>query len=214
MKTITIKSKGKISIQPDTIELNFKLSHENKEYDQTLLETTEKYNTLLSKLVHIGFTKESLKTLDFNIRTNYEDHHENGNYKRVFVGYICTQILKLSFDIDYHKLAQILEAISKSKTNPEISFNFTVKNKEVYADKALKDAAKKAFKTAKSLALASNVTLGEVVSINHAIEDHRFISDTKVQMHKNYVLSSSIELDLNVEDIKIEELVEFTFEIK
>ena len=132
MKTITITGIGKLSVKPDLIVISMQLDTENKEYDQAMLSASEKINALNKSLEELGFSKDTLKTTNFNVRTIYENvKDETGRYKNVFKGYSCIHNLKLEFDFDTKQLSKVLSRISACIAKPELSILFTIKDKIV-----------------------------------------------------------------------------------
>lgn len=94
-KTITVKGVGNVSVKPDLIVVSMKLGTEDREYDKTMELAAERISLINDSLEKIGFEKNSVKTTDFNVRTNYESvKDKSGNYKSVFKGYVCNHNLK------------------------------------------------------------------------------------------------------------------------
>lgn len=71
-RTITIKGVGKASAKPDCIIIKLKLNSLREEYDDSMALAITKNNRLTEELVAICIEKESIKTSDFNIETEYE----------------------------------------------------------------------------------------------------------------------------------------------
>ena len=81
-KTITVKGVGNVSVKPDLIVVSMKLGTEDREYDKTMELAAERISLINDSLEKIGFEKNSVKTTDFNVRTNYESvKDKSGNYK-------------------------------------------------------------------------------------------------------------------------------------
>lgn len=100
-KTITVKGVGNVSVKPDLIVVSMKLATEDREYDKTMELAAQRISLINDSLETIGFEKNSVKTTDFNVRTNYESvKDKSGNYKSVFKGYVCNHKLKVEFDFD------------------------------------------------------------------------------------------------------------------
>ena len=72
MKTITVKGKGHVSAKPDWIVVSMRLETAHAEYDKTTELAAEKIANLNAALEEIGFEAKSIKTTDFNVRTDYE----------------------------------------------------------------------------------------------------------------------------------------------
>ena len=86
-KIITVKGVGNVSVKPDLIVVSMKLATEDREYEKTMELAAERISLINGSLEKIGFKKNSVKTTDFNVRTNYESvKDKSGNYKSVFKG--------------------------------------------------------------------------------------------------------------------------------
>lgn len=160
-------------------------------------------------------SRGDLKTLSFNVNTDYEsEHDENGNYRRIFKGYECAYALKLSFDMDSKRLAQTLTAISESGADAELSIKFTVKNPEKISAELLRSAAENARQKAEILCAASDAKLGALVRIDYNWTDINVYSPSKydVNMVRKYSAASSVP-EFEPEDIKSQDTVAFIWEI-
>ena len=105
MKTITVKGVGNVSVKPDYVVLSMSLETRNHDYETAMREAASRIDHINENLSTIGFEKESVKTTDFNVRTDYESKKDrNGNYYRVFNGYVINHRLKVSFDFDTNVL--------------------------------------------------------------------------------------------------------------
>lgn len=217
MRTITIKGVGKVSVKPDLIVVSIRLETENKEYDKTMELASEKINILNKSLQEIGFEKNAVKTTNFNVRTNYENvKTENGNYKNVFCGYVCTHNLKIEFDFDINRLSKVLSAISECLAKPEFSISFTVKDSTVISAELLKSASQNAKEKAEILCGASDVKLGELVSIDYNWGEINVYSNTNYNIERGCMLKAgacSVNIDIEPENINVNDTATFVWEI-
>ena len=130
-RTITIQGIGKLRLKPDYTVISMSLKAANEKYDMAMETASQHLDTLQTALQRFGFAKEDLKTSRFNVSTEYDNERDkNGNYKRVFVGYVVTLQLKLEFDFNMERLAEVLMAIAGCIAQPELNVQFTVKDKE------------------------------------------------------------------------------------
>ena len=217
MKTITIKGMGKISVKPDLIVISMKLETENKEYDKTMKLASEKIEVLNNSLENIGFEKNSVKTTKFNVRTNYESvKTKDGVYKSVFCGYVCNHNLKVEFDFDTKRLARVIATISKCLAKPELSISFTVKDPSIISRELLISATENAKQKAESLCEASNVKLGELVSIDYNLGELNILSDTDYRIESRLMMKSEASLanvEISPDDINLSDSATFVWEI-
>lgn len=204
-KTITVKGVGNVSVKPDLIVVSMKLATEDREYDKTMELAAQRISLINDSLETIGFEKNSVKTTDFNVRTNYESvKDKSGNYKSVFKGYVCNHNLKVEFDFDTNTLARVLSAISESLAKPEFSISFTVKDPSVVSGELLKSAVKNAKEKAEILCAASGVKLGELVSIDYNWGEINLYSDTNYEVGDRFMAKAAClsNIDIQPDDIK------------
>lgn len=218
MKTITIKGMGNATIKPDLIVVTMRLESEDKEYDKALNFAANKIEELNKSLEEIGFKKDSIKTTNFNVHTNYENIRDNnGVYKNVFKGYASIHNLKIEFDLDMKRLSTVLAVISNCLAKPEFSIAFTVKDQELVKKELLKSIANNAKEKALILCEASNVKLGELLSISYNFDEINLLSNTNYNVESRYMMKAEARcasIDIEPEDIKVNDSATFVWEIK
>ena len=217
-RTITIKGIGKLSLKPDQVVVSLTLKATDKNYDKAMDTAAKHLEQLRRTLVGIGFTKDDLKTTNFNVGTEYENERDKGgNYKRVFIGYSVTHQLKLEFDFDSHRLSQALGAIAACIAEPELNVQFTVKDKESVNAALLESACVNAKVKAVILAKASGVTLGDLISIDYNWGELHLFSPTRYDMEDACMRLSSAtptSIELEPDDIDVSDSVTFVWEIR
>lgn len=167
-RTITVKGVGKASLPPDYIEVPLYLESQKMEYDQAIELSKQKMSALEQCLGAIGFQKESLKTVSFNVDTNYENvQNELGQYVHIFQGYTIRHQLLIGFNFNHERLQEVMEAISGCSAHPEFSIRYGVKDESFLTSLILQDAVKQAKMQAEVLAKAAGVSLGEIQSIQY-----------------------------------------------
>ena len=216
MKTITVKGEGSVSVKPDSIVISMRMETVNKEYEKTMDYAAQRISLINDSLVELGFEKNTVKTTDFNVHTSYDSVKDsNGDYKRVFKGYVSSHSLKVEFDFDTKMLAKVIAALTMSYAYPEFNIMFTVKDESAVNGELLKSAAKNAREKAEILCAASGATLGELVSIDYNWGEVEFYSGT------NYMLDSCVmskpeclsDIDIQPDDIKKRDTATFVWEI-
>lgn len=212
-RTITIKGVGKASTKPDSIIIKLKLKSSEIEYDDSMALAIRKNNKLTQALVGIGIEKRWIKTSDFNIKTEYEDYRDlNDDWKSKFVGFACSQEINVAFDYDTKLLGRAINALALSKTDPEISIVFTVKDKDGMKNEMLQNAAENAMSQAKALCRATNTKLGSLLNIDYSWSEISFNSRTNYLMEASYEYEDA--LDIQAEDIDIRDTVTFIWELE
>jgi uncharacterized protein YggE len=214
-RTITIKGTGKVSVKPDLIIITMCLESHDYEYEKTMKLAAESINILQNAIEKAGFNKDNLKTTDFNIRTHYESYRDkDNNYKSRFDGYICEHGLKLEFDFDTEVLSNLLTAIGKAMVEPNLNIQFSVKDKDAVNEELLIRATENAKSKAEILTKASNVTLGDLISIDYNWGDLYLYSNTNYNMEDRCMAFKTSAPDITPDDIDVSDTVTFVWEIK
>ena len=169
MRTIRVTGKGQIKVKPDTTRITMTLTGVFKEYGETLLHSSEDTEELKDVLSAFGFERSDLKTLSFNVDTEYESYRDkNNDYKQRFVGYRFNHILKIEFESDNDRLGKILYALANCKVRPEFRISYTVKDPEAAKNQLLGKAVTDAKEKAVVLTQAGGVTLKDIQSIDYS----------------------------------------------
>ena len=217
MKTITVKGVGNVSVKPDYVVLSMSLETRNRNYETAMREAASRINQINESLSTIGFEKESVKTTDFNVRTDYESKKDrNGNYYRVFIGYVVNHRLKVSFDFDTKVLSKALGTIASCIAEPELSISFTVKEPSAVNEALLKSATVNAKKKAAILCEASGSKLGELVNIDYNWGELNIYSRTSYDMEMDCLKAcapSPCSIDIEPDDIDTTDTVTFVWQI-
>ncbi|MGN1129065.1 MAG: SIMPL domain-containing protein [Candidatus Flemingiibacterium sp.] len=200
-KTITVKGTGSVSAKPDLIILSLTIEKKDVDYEKALRETSDAVKALSGAALSCGHPSDALKTSDFRVRSEYSNvRGEDGAYKQVFAGYVCTCRMKLSFGLDMELLSQTLGSISGCDSQPGIEIAFTIKDRTKINDELLEAAAQNARSKAETLCRASGVRLGKLVSINYDWNSRELVSNTRLEaadcfsaMNKSAAILDGIE---------------------
>lgn len=217
-RTITVKGMGRVTTAPDYVVISMSLEAHEKNYEATMGLAANKIEQLNASLAEIGFEKKSVKTTNFNVRTDYDRVKDrNGNYSSVFNGYICTHRLKVEFDFDTKRLARTLYAISRCLANPELSISFTVKDPSAVNTELLKSATINAKEKAQILCEASGVELGQLLTIDYNWGELNVVSRTDYMLEEKCMampVGSLADIDIEPDDIDVSDTATFVWEIK
>lgn len=216
-RTITVRGIGTTSVKPDYIAVTLNIVSKDMEYTMSVENANKRIKMLRNAVVSSGFAKEDLKTLSFNVRTNYEgETDEKGRYRNVFAGYVCRYSLKLSFDMDTKRLAQTLTAISDSGANAEFSIKFTVKNPERVSAELLRSATENARQKAEVLCAASGAKLGTLLKIDYDWTDVNVYSasvyDNNMERERGITAMGAVP-EFEPENIRSSDSATFIWEI-
>lgn len=215
-RNITIRGTGKISVSPDLTVVTLNLKDVDKDYEKAMEKAASKMEDLRGALAKIGFSKEDLKTTNFNVNTEYESRrNQDGSYSQVFKGFACYHSLKIEFDFDTKKLANVLSSIASSVAEPELNVSFTVKDKDAVSDMLLKSATENAKRKAEILTSSSDVKLGRIISIVYDWGNRDLVSPTRYALDNRAMKLSAApnSIDISPDDITVTDTVTFIWEI-
>ena len=219
MRTITVKGVGNVSAKPDYISISMTIESVENDYDKARDGAARRIENLKAAAVSVGYEKEALKTISFNVETRYENVRDRqGSYKREFAGYACVYRLKLAFDFDSKQLAKVISAIANSGANPELSIAFTVKNPAKVSEELLESAAQNARAKAEILCKATGAELGQLISIDYNWGELNIVSRTSYEMEDCLMPLAAMDKccapEIEPDDINVSDTVAFTWEIK
>lgn len=214
-RTITIKGTGTKTVSPDLVIITMTLRSKDKDYDKMMQSAAKQLDALEKALSSVGFDEKALKTTSWNVTTENESvRGDDGNYRSVFSGYVCSQDTKLEFPLDMSKLSDTLSAVSKSLAEPEISVRFTVRDKEAVNEDILREATANALKKAKLLAASSGVRLGMLLSIDYSAGGRDYFSRTDYVMdNRCMALGASAKMSMTPDDITVSDSATFVWEL-
>ena len=218
MRTIRVTGKGQIKVKPDTTRITMTLTGVFKEYSETLLHSSEDTEALKDVLSAFGFERSDLKTLSFNVDTEYESYRDkNNDYKQRFVGYRFNHILKIEFESDNDRLGKILYALANCKVRPEFRISYTVKDPEAAKNQLLGKAVTDAKEKAVVLTQAGGVTLKDIQSIDYSWGEidfeYRPMRGDVLMEYCEAPMAKSYSLDIEPDDIDVSDTVTVVWEI-
>lgn len=217
-RTITVKGSGRATAKPDTVVVTMTLKSRSMKYDKAMDAAAVAIDELTRALVDAGFTKDAIKTTDFDVRTDYRDERDyDGTYRRVFHGYIVSHELKLEFPFDTKRLARALSALAESSVRPELSVAFMVKDTAAVNEALLRSASANACAKAKILCDAAGMTLGKLLSIDYNWGELNVYSRTEYSPAPPMGADGRVgaaPIDIEPEDIDVADTVTFVWEIE
>ena len=218
-RTIRVTGKGKISVKPDTIRLRLSVEGIYPEYDETLRKSAEVVELLKDLVEQLGYERKELKTLYFNIDTEYESNQEKDkSWKRRFQGYKYVHRMKIEFPADNQKLGKMLYALAHCPVEPEFSIEYTVADPEVSKNELLGKAVKDSMQKASVLAEASGVKLDKILTIDYSWGEIDFVSRPLQEMSlrccaEDACSPASYDMDIEPDDIDITDTVTVVWNI-
>ena len=218
-RTIRVTGKGAISVKPDMICLLLTLEDMYDTYDKTLDQSTMQVETLKDCFEKLGFQRTDLKTLNFNVDTEYESYQDyQKTWKRRFMGYKFIHRLKIEFDADHKRLGQVLYALAHAPIKPEFRINYTIKDAEAAKNLLLGKAIADSREKARVLTEAAGVTLGDIITIDYSWGEIKFLSEP---MERCMSLTDdccmeedSYDIDIEADDIDVTDTVTVIWSIQ
>ena len=218
-RTIRVTGKGKISVKPDTIRLRISMEDTFREYDDALRHSTDSAELLKGMFEGLGYDRKALKTVLFNINTEYESYQDRDkSWKRRFKGYKYTHRMKLEFPAENKRLGKILYALAHCPVEPEFSIEYTVADPEASKNELLGKAVKDSMQKASVLAEASGVKLDKILTIDYSWGEIDFVSRPLQEMSlrccaEDACSPASYDMDIEPDDIDITDTVTVVWNI-
>lgn len=185
-RKITVKGIGNVTAKPDYVVINLTVEAVDKKYSSAVESASRKVDELAKALENVGFSKDSLKTVDFRVNVNYEYKvNKKGIREEKRNGFICVNRLKLDFDFDNAKLVKAVDAITKSVADPKLGLAFTVKDEEAVKDELLKSAGQNARRRAEMLCEAAGGKLGNLITVNYNWNEISILSPSHMRFDNN-----------------------------
>ena len=216
MRTIRVTGKGRLKLRPDMTRITLTLEGASPDYGETLTRSAQETEQLRALLPGFGFAPDELKTLSFNVDTEYEGYQEEGVYKQRFLGYRFRHELKLEFACDNDRLGRVLYALANSAVRPEFRVSYTVADPEAAKNALLERAVSDAREKAGVLARAAGVELGMLQSVDYswgemALETRPM--NRAVKLGAQAEAGASFDLDIVPDDIEVSDTVTVLWEI-
>ncbi len=219
MRTIRVTGKGQIKVKPDMTRITITLEGMYPDYAETLRHSSEDTDSLKDVLAAFGFERTDLKTLSFNVDTEYESYKDHGAYKQRFVGYRFRHLIKMEFDSDNERLGKILYTLGNCELKPEFRISYTVKDPEAAKNELLGKAVKDAKEKAAVITAAAGVTLKDIQNIDYSWGEIELeVSPINRLMKACAPAPSACEdtcydLDIEPDDIEVADTVTVVWEI-
>lgn len=219
-RLIRVTGAGSLKLKPDTTRLNITVRGTYKEYAETLDRSSQDTAALRGALEPLGFARDMLKTVSFNVDVRYEGYNDkNGNYRERFKGYEFVHSLKLEFPSDNELLGKTLYALAHSPITPEFRISYTVADKESAKNTLIAKAVEDAKRKASLLAEAAGVALGNIQSIDYSLCEPDFEVRPVNRMFKASMSCDAAEedcaygMDIEPEDIRVNDTVTVVWQI-
>ncbi len=214
-KTIRVTGRGMIRLKPDTTRITVTLEGLEPDYAETLRRSAADSEKVREALAPIGFCEEDIKTLSFNVQTEYEGYQEDGIYKQRIIGYRYRHELKLEFPSDNERLGRVLAALAEAALTPEIRISYTVKDREAAKNALLGAAVADATAKAEALTNAAGVRLLGIRHIHYSMNKNEFaVQPVLYAGMARKAVSDSSAPNIVPEDVEASDAVTVVWEIE
>lgn len=213
-KILKVEASGIGKIKPDQIEISIVISRKSDVYEDVINSINQDLESMLQALNEIGIDREQTKTTSLSISNDYENYEENGVWKNRHIGYVATHQLKVKIDNDLDLLGDFMYKFSGLDLNPEIDFDFIVKDKSEAIDTAIDNAIATAKVKAEKIAKSTGVELGDIVAIDYVGKN---LAETSGIFFSADLMRSAVNAkaspDILVDEIVVTETVEISWSI-
>lgn len=214
-KILKVEASGIGKIKPDQIEISIVISRKSDVYEDVINSINQDLESMLQALNEIGIDREQTKTTSLSISNDYENYEENGVWKNRHIGYVATHQLKVKIDNDLDLLGDFMYKFSGLDLNPEIDFDFIVKDKSEAIDTAIDNAIATAKVKAEKIAKSTGVELGDIVAIDYVGKN---LAETSGIFFSADLMRSALNAkaspDILVDEIVVTETVEISWSIE
>ncbi len=219
-RTIRVTGRGMLKLKPDVTRLTMTLQGVYPEYQDALTHASLDGEALKDLLSPLGFAREAVKTLSFNVDMRYEDYQdENHVYKQRFAGYAFTHVLKVEFPSDNALLGRALYALAHGKLAVEFRISYTIADPEAAKNQLLAQAVADAKAKAAALTAAADVSLKELRHIDYSWDQMNVsVQAARGVMAEDRAMpmmaKASYDMSIEPEDIELSDTVTLVWSIE
>lgn len=212
-RTITVRGTGSFKARPDAVRIRFTLISRDRDYAKAMELAGEREKQMADALASVEISKQDMKTSKFSIDVEKKRIDRHGVSEYVFSCYAVRQDFALLIDFDSKRLGKMLSAISVSCADPNMSVEFTVRDKDAARRAILASAAKDATVSAKTLCAELGVRLGRLVSVKYDWTEIDVYSRTDYGMGGGCAEICESAPDIEPEDVEASDSAQFEWEI-
>lgn len=217
MRTIRVTGKGMLRVKPDLMRITLSLEGTNMEYGKALEQSARDTEKLKELMAGFGLERSSLKTLRFDVDTEYCRDKVGDSYESRFAGYKYEHVMKVEFPADRERLGKILYALAHCPMQPEIRLSYTVSDPEGAKNELLSRAVTDAKEKARVLTQAAGVVLGSIQNIDYSWGEIEFEMRPVQNMMMADALpigvQGSYDLDIEPDEEEVTDTVSIIWEI-
>ena len=206
-----------LRVKPDLMRITLSLEGTNMEYGKALEQSARDTEKLKELMAGFGLERSSLKTLRFDVDTEYCRDKVGDSYESRFAGYKYEHVMKVEFPADRERLGKILYALALCPLQPEIRLSYTVSDPEGAKNELLSRAVTDAKEKARVLTQAAGVVLGSIQNIDYSWGEIEFEMRPVQNMMMADALpigaQGSYDLDIEPDEEEVTDTVSIIWEI-
>ncbi|MDP2864386.1 MAG: SIMPL domain-containing protein [bacterium] len=207
-ETITFSGEGKSIGVPDIASITLSVLTEKMTAKETMTENAKITNEVIKFVKEAGIDEKDVKTQSFTLSPRY-DWVEG---KRIFRGYQLTSTLAVKIR-DLEKISDIIDGAVLRGANQIGDIQFVIDDPEKLKEEARNEAIESAKEKAQSIAKATGLKLGKIVSFSEAVTPQDYLSPYYLEGMKEGVGGGpSPEIEKGSQEIEVN--VSLTFELK
>lgn len=213
-RTIRVQGVGEATTDPDRVVLGFEVTAFHKDYGQSIEILNKRTEDLRKDLGSENIGVQDIRTTRFNISPQYETQKNARRDRRVLVGYMPSHHLRIELPTDRKNLNKLLEAVSKSTSEPVVNISFSTSDTQGFRLRAIEAAVKEARRNAEHIAAAADLKLIEILSIEYGWSEMR-IYDYEADFAPRMMAKNMINApDIEPEELSTSESVTVTWRVE
>lgn len=216
-KTIRVTGKGRLAVRPDTVQLELNASRVLDEYLDAVEAAAEAHEQLHKLLAPLGFDKEELKTISFDVHAKNESYREDDTWRQRLIGYEFEHRMKLEFPRDNARLGCVLYALAHGPAPVTFDISYTVRDTAGLKNELLAKAVADSRAKAQVLSAAAGVTLGDIQLIDYSWGEINIVSRPEISARAMADVCcnaiGSYNMDIEPEDIDLSDTVTVVWSI-
>jgi uncharacterized protein YggE len=165
LRTISVAGHGEEKGTPDQAHLSAGVVTEGKTAAEALAANARAMNQVFATLKRAGIPDKHIQTSNFNISPQYADDDGRPPHTPRIIGYQVTNTVQVTVD-GVARTGPVLDGLVSSGANQSHGIFFTIADPKPLEERARREAVEEAIAKARTIADASGVRLGRVISVN------------------------------------------------
>lgn len=156
-RSMTVYGSSRIAVEPNIVNIQLGVVNEDIELTKAQQKNASMIQQVTQALLNQGILEKNIQTADYSIYPQY-DYVDN---TQKFRGYQVTHLLSITIE-DINEAGNVIDTAVKNGANRVSNIHFTIKNKDLHYNDALKMALDNALIKAKTIASELKVHLDSI----------------------------------------------------